>query len=107
MHNFDRGLIKWLPFDALSGYKEAIRELKNKRNKFEKPSLSEDQLNELNYELSTATNLKKSITVYYYSKGNIYYKNGFVTDIDCIHKEAIRLNKTWLKTTNILKIEIN
>lgn len=106
MHNFDRGLIKWLPFDALSGYKEAINALKEKRNKIDLPMLSQDQIDQLNYELSVATNLKKNVTLYYYSSGKIYYQSGFVTQLDYINKR-IKLNDIWLKSQYILKINLN
>lgn len=106
MRNFDRGIIKWLPFDALSGYKEAIFNLKLKRSKISRPILSDDQINQLNYELTKAINLKKNVTVYYFLSGQIYYQTGFIVDVDRI-KKRIKLDKHWLNANNILKIEIN
>ncbi len=106
MHNIDRGLIKWLPFDALSGYKEAISALKDRRSKNQKPILSVDQLESLNYDLSVATQLRKNITLYYYLGGKIYYFTGFVSEVDLLNKQ-IKLGNNWLKAQNILNIEIN
>lgn len=106
MHNFDRGLIKWLPFDALSGYKEAIYVLKERKSEINKPLLSVDQIEQLNYELSTAINLKKNITVYYYSAGKVYYYSGVITELDYNNKR-IKLNNNWLISENILLININ
>ncbi len=103
MHNFDRGIIKWLPFDALTGYKNAIYKLKEKRNKVDKKELSEDQIEELNRKLEEILNNKKEVTMYYYFKGNIYYLVGVIEKVDYLYKR-IRISNRWLSATEIIDI---
>ncbi len=104
--NLDRGIIKWLPFDALSGYKEAIQKLKEKRAKKEKPILSEDQIAMLNYQLTLSQAMKKDIIVYYYFKGEIKFLNGVIRKLDFVEKK-INIGSYWVNADAILLIEIN
>lgn len=106
MHNFDRGIIKWLPFDALTGFKEAIKELKEKRNKINQPVLSTDQLETLDQNLKKAYYENSDITLYYYERGNIYYLTGKIIKIDYIYKK-IKVEKRWLNSNKIIKLELN
>lgn len=106
MHNFDRGIIKWLPFDALTGYKNAIRKLKEKRTLIEQPILSEDQLEILNRRLEETINNKKDVTLYYYFKGQVYYQTGKITKIDYMYKK-IRINNKWLNANVIIEMITN
>lgn len=101
MHNFDRGIIKWLPFDALSGYKEAICKLKEKRNLIDKPLLSPDQEEELDFFLKEKTEKRADLTVYYYEKGKIFYLNGKIEKVDFIYKK-IKIGGYWLKADSVI-----
>ncbi|NLN50201.1 MAG: YolD-like family protein [Acholeplasmataceae bacterium] len=105
MHNFDRGIIKWLPFDALSGYKAAIRRLKNKRLEINQPILSEDQIATLNYNLSEAIRLQKSVTLYYYLQGKIYLQTGYLEKLDYVYKR-IKISNRWLSAASIITINM-
>ena len=44
----NRGYIKWAPFNSVINDNVVLNELTKKRNKIEKPTLSEDQINYLN-----------------------------------------------------------
>lgn len=105
MHNFDRGIIKWLPFDALTGFKESISVLKEKRNNIDKPILSIDQLEVLDQNLKKAYYENIDITLYYYEKGRIYYVVGKITKIDYIYKK-IKVEHKWLNSNKIIKLEL-
>lgn len=105
MHKFDRGIIKWLPFDALTGFKEAILKLKETKNKKDKPKLSIDQLEFLDENLKNAHLNNSFATIYYYEKGFIYYIVGQINKVDFIYKR-IRVANKWLEANSILKIEV-
>lgn len=104
MYNFDRGLIKWLPFDALTGFKKAIIELKRKRLKRERPILSEDQNEILNNKLKIVLEYKLTCNIYYYKNGYIEYISGNIKKIDLI-KKAIFIEKEQIEVEDILEIE--
>ena len=105
MHNFDRGIIKWLPFDALTGYKNAILKLKEKREKIKEPILSIDQIEILNKTLNNAVRNMKNVRVYYYQKGLIYYLVGQIKKVDYIYKK-INIDDLWLTADSIVEITI-
>ena len=103
MHNFDRGIIKWLPFDALTGYKNAILKLKERREKISEPVLSPDQIEVLNNTLNSALTNKKNVTVYYFKKGLIYYLVGQIKKVDYPYKR-IKIDDLWLTADSIIEI---
>lgn len=103
MHNFDRGIIKWLPFDALTGYKVAIYKLKQKRNKINKPILSLDQLETLNNKLEEALQKNKTATIYFYKNDLIYYVVGTIKKIDYLFKK-IKIENYWLESNEVIDI---
>ncbi len=103
MDNFDRGLIKWVPFDALTGFKSALIELKNKRLTKAKPILSEDQNEILNNKLKLVFEYELTCDLYYYSDGGIEFLSGKIKKIDFINK-AIVINNKQIKGECILEI---
>lgn len=103
MHNFDRGIIKWLPFDGLVGYKNAILKLKERRSQVSKPILSPDQLEALNETLEVAMAKNKTATIYFYKKGLIYNIVGTVKKVEFTFKK-IKIENYWLNADEILEI---
>jgi hypothetical protein len=91
----DRGILKWCPYDALVGYSSMLSEMRFRLGKKERPSLSDDALEELNRNLHEAIETKKDIELRYYHDGYIRFTFGSVKKIDYAKKE-ITLS-TWEK----------
>ena len=85
----DRGIMKWAPFDALTGQRDILEELLYNINKKEKTTLSDDENNEINSALLDAFNNKKTISIQYYSDGYSYTTFGIIKKIDTINKVII------------------
>ena len=80
---------QFLPFDALKGLQEALRE---KEIEYEaKKDLSEDTLQELNTKFNQIEN-GKYVKIKYYKNGRYSEIKGIVTNIDYI-KKKIQINK--------------
>ena len=80
---------QFLPFDALKGLQEALRE---KEIEYEaKKDLSEDTLQELNNKLNQKKKAKY-VKIKYYKNGRYSEIKGIVTNIDYI-KKKIQINK--------------
>ena len=80
---------QFLPFDALKGLQEALRE---KEIEYEaKKDLSEDTLHELNNKFNQIEN-GKYIKIKYYKNGRYSEIKGILTNIDYI-KKKIQINK--------------
>ena len=81
---------QFLPFDALKGLQEALKEKEIEYE--EKKELSEDTLSELNDKFNQVEN-EKCIKLKYYKNGRYSEIEGTVTNIDYI-KKKIQINKT-------------
>lgn len=81
---------QFLPFDALKGLQEALKEKEIEYE--EKKELSEDTLSELNDKFNQVEN-GKSIKLTYYKNGRYSEIEGIATNIDYI-KKKIQINKT-------------
>jgi hypothetical protein len=83
MSNYvDRGLIKWMPFDALTGFGEMIYELTHRHELKEKPILSEDMLAMFDYTLSEAYQNQQILYVTYIKSKRMYETKGYIRKID-------------------------
>lgn len=94
----------FLSYDALKGFKERIHA--KERIVVEKPTLSEDQLYELDWKIKQ---IKPGmmVAIVYFDKNQYVYKEGIVTYIDLDNKNLITIVSTKIKINNILKINMN
>ena len=90
----DRKMMKWMPFNALLEQGDYLKELLNKQNRKTMPSLSEDQLMEMNYNLESAFVYKEPVHVLYYQDGDYERVEGIIRKIDPYHKTIQVGNKT-------------
>jgi len=91
MHN--RNKVKWNPFNSLINGTKIVNELDKNHQKFSKPTLSEDQLNEISKTLIESLTTKSKINVKYYENGNFYNLEGIIKFFDKFNKYIIITNK--------------
>jgi len=82
----DRKMMKWIPFNALMEQSDYLSDLLHGRTRIEKPILSPDQEEELNYNLEMACIFKNEILVSYFENGEIKELNGVIDKVDPFHK---------------------
>ena len=82
---------QFLPFDALKGLQEAIREKEVEKKK--KRDLAEDTLNDLNNKFNQIDN-GSFVKITFYKNGKYSEIKGRVTNIDYI-KKKIQINKKY------------
>lgn len=82
---------QFLPFDALKGLQEALREKEIEYE--EKKDLSEDTLNDLNNKFNQIEN-GSFVKITFYKNGKYSEIKGRVTNIDYI-KKKIQINKEY------------
>ena len=94
---------QFLPFDALKGLQEALREKEIEHQ--ERIDLSDETLNELN-NIFNKIEIGNTIIIKFY-KNRVYKEiNGTVTNID-YNKKKIQINKTQnINISDIIKILI-
>ena len=78
----DRGMLKWLPFEALEAQAEYHAELQEEREKEERPLLSEDQCSAMQYAVEEAWMKKRPLRIIHFENGRRRKKEGRLTGID-------------------------
>lgn len=101
----DRKMMKWMPFNALLEQGDYINDLLHGKEREVMPTLSEDQLSELNYQLEEAYLFHYQIEVSYFETHKIKKITGSITRTD-LHNKLIFINDTPLNALQITKIEI-
>lgn len=97
-----RGMKKYEPFDALEGFNEMIMEAMKESTYIEKPLLSEEQIEEINYKLTSYN--RDFVKVKYYSLGEIKEVEGIINSIDYLNKK-LKIKNTTIFLTNLLDIQ--
>lgn len=97
-----RGMKKWQPFNALEHYDDYINSTFSYKQKVEKPTLSEEQIEEINNMLILYNHDEVNIT--HYKQGEILQIKGIINKID-VPNQVITINKTRIFLSNLLKIE--
>ena len=99
----DRTYIKWAPFNSVISDKIIINDLLKSKNKISKPTLSEDQIENLNNKIFEAYTNHLKINMFIYKNQNIIKLIGFINNIN-VTKKYIIFNKSHIFFNQILKI---
>ena len=101
----DRGMVKWQPFDSLLSSKKVAKEIINEKSKVAMPTLSEDQLLNIEEKVLEAYYNGETVRLVYYRKGTYYTKNSLIKYIDKYKKQLILNDGSILYFKQIVKIE--
>ncbi len=108
MHNDyvykDRKMMKWIPFHALLEQGDYINDLLKGREYKTMPSLSDDQLSELNYQLEEAFIFSKELILTYYENNDYKTIIGYLTKADKYTK-TIYIDDVGINAQKIINIE--
>lgn len=104
-NSYDRGLIKWQPFNSCFNQELAIKDIYKFKNRKYFPTLSEDQLEIISNRILESYNLKLIVNIEYYYDGDIKNVNGKINLLDTLNKK-IYLNKQVIYLNQILKIKV-
>ena len=96
MPKFDRGIIKWMPFDSVMSSKKMVNDLIKEKSKCEKPSLDEEQIKKIENTLIEAFYENRVLSLDYFYDGNIYHINSNIKKIDSIYHKIYFSNKIIL-----------
>ncbi len=99
----DRGIIKWQPFNSCFNPELIIKNININKMREIPPTLSEDQLNNLENLIKEAYNLKLYIKLKYYYDGKIKEIIGKINKVSNQEKK-LYLNNTTIYFTQVLEI---
>ena len=105
-NNYDRGMIKWMPFNSVVPLNNIKIKIKEERNTVSFPILSEDELATIQDNLFTAYHSKEEVIITYFYHNNLYKLKGIIDNI-IIDKKLIILNKDIkLYFNQIIKVSL-
>ena len=99
----NRGYIKWAPFNSLFNDQTLIKEINDKKEKIEKPILSDDQIEYLNEQIFEVYTNHIKINLFIYKNEKIIKLSGYINNIN-INKKHITFNTTNIYFNQIIKI---
>lgn len=100
----DRGMKKWAPYASLIEQKGTISKMKNHREKFKKPQLSQDMANEINDCLLRAKN--QNVVIDYFFQGSKHKVSGLVTKIN-YEQKWLTINEMTITFSMILLMRMS
>ena len=100
----DRGIMKWNPFDALAGHGTLISAIKYNLGKKDKPTLSDDQYEDMNRTITEAINENKEVVVTFFSDGYFHEMSGYIKKVDFINCCIIFTDRQSLLIEKIMNI---
>ncbi|MGM7691816.1 YolD-like family protein [Staphylococcus saprophyticus] len=99
-----RGIVKWNAFKTLPEQYEQLEQYIQDQNKIDRPSLSDDQLNDLNDKLIFKMYNDPKIELRYFENGYIKTKEGCIHKVD-VHTQILHLyEESGLSKVNLLDI---
>ncbi len=105
-HYQDRGLIKWMPFDALTGFSSMIQDLKETLNIQPEKILTQDQYDLLNYTLLEALHEHKEVSMTYYKNHRYIQTTGHIIKVDTYQKTLLLSTQERILFNHVILLEI-
>jgi len=105
-----RGMVKWQPFASLPEQAGYIQKVLYDIKKIDKPILSDDQLEELNWKLNALSQTKEWVKITYFYDGYLYLVEGFICKIDFFKQSIIIENdgkRDYFGILSIVDIQAN
>jgi len=99
----DRGMKKWAPFSSLIEQATCLEQMRYERNKIDKPVLSDDQIEKINYILQSYKR-GQIVKIKFYNDGYLYVIETQIKRID-LENRCLILTKEKLKFENIIDID--
>ena len=103
----DRGMVKWNPFDSLISSKEVIKTISDSKTKFKRPTLSLEQLEEIQTNILLAYHSQITIIITYFLNGSFYEKKNKVLEIYMTSKKLFFQDHTYLYFDQIVKVQLS
>jgi hypothetical protein len=105
MNNYqDRGLIKWMPFDALSGFGSMIYDLQQKLLRHTMPELLPEHQETLQYTLSEAISRHALVSITYYKHHKFFETIGHIVKLDPLERRIQLSTGEMIQTEVILNM---
>ena len=99
----DRGMKKWAPFSSLIEQATCLKQMRYERNKIDKPVLSDDQMEKINYVLQSYKR-GQTVKIKFYNDGYLYVIETQIKRID-LENRCLILQEGKLRFENLIDID--
>ena len=99
----DRGMKKWAPFSSLIEQATCLEQMKYQRNKINKPVLTTDQIEKINYVLQSYQK-NQVVKIKFFNDGYLYLIESQIKRID-LENRCLILDNGKLRFENIIDID--
>ena len=99
----DRGMKKWAPFSSLIEQATCLEQMRYERNKIDKPILSQDQMEKIEYTLQSYKK-GQTVKIKFYHDGYLYETETQIKRID-LENRCLILTNGKLKFENLIDID--
>lgn len=93
---------KWVPFKSLTEQQKLLKQVKDDKEKTDKPELSDSQIEDVNNALTNYCG--ETVTVRFYIDGHIRETIGILDKIDPVY-QIIKINSMTIEFKNLISIE--
>ncbi len=100
----DRGMLKWMPFEALEEYGGYLEALLEEERKETPPEVANDQLEAMQYRIEEAWMKKESLTFLLFDNGRRRRKRGCIVGIDR-GMRRLMLDSGWIPFDALIDVE--
>ena len=98
-----RGMKKWNAYKTLEEQFEDLDNLYQKEKYLQKPTISEDEIEQINYALTSYDGQK--ISIRYYRGGQIFEIKTYIKKIDAQHRRLILHDEEVIRFDELLHVE--
>lgn len=98
-----RGMKKWNAYKTLQEQFEDLDNLYEKQKYMQKPTISEDEIDQINYALTSYDGQK--ILIKYYRSGQIFEIKTYIKKIDSYHRKLILQDEEIIRFDELLHVE--
>ncbi len=94
----------WMPFNAVCDGTSLVDMIEKEKSRFKKPTLSEEQLEDIQDKIITAYNNEEVINIKYYNSGYLYQVKNIIKKIDEIDKKIVLKNGKVIFFSQIINV---
>lgn len=95
----------WMPFNAVCDGTSLVDMIEKEKSRFKKPTLSEEQLEDIQDKIIAAYNNEEVINIKYYSSGYLYQVKNIIKKIDEIDKKIVLKNGKVIFFSQIINVD--
>ncbi|KNH15481.1 hypothetical protein ACS78_26775 [Priestia megaterium] len=101
----NRGMKKWRSFATMPEQYIGLQEIIKKQSEIPQPSLTEEQMEQINFILIEALHTNKQVSLTYYKRGQCITETGFIQFVDSLGELIVFIDDVF-KLKNKMRLNV-